>query len=100
MVWPASDEAEHDPKTGVDRNVLEKVGRASIAVPEGFVSLIPSLDNDMKDSVDFVMRHRNSILNCKGTSRIVCRALSLVKGLISLQQRWVIVYTCGHCPFI
>ena len=41
MVWPAHEEARHDPETGVDRTVLERVGRASIAVPEGFVSLIP-----------------------------------------------------------
>ena len=40
MVWPASEEARHDPETGVDRTVLERVGRASIAVPEGFVSFI------------------------------------------------------------
>jgi probable 2-oxoglutarate dehydrogenase E1 component DHKTD1 len=41
MVWPANEEARHDPETGVDRTVLERVGRASIAVPEGFVSFIP-----------------------------------------------------------
>ena len=41
MVWPASEEARHDPETGMDRTVLERVGRASIAVPEGFVSIIP-----------------------------------------------------------
>ena len=41
IVWPASEEAIHDPETGVDRTVLERVGRASIAVPEGFVSFIP-----------------------------------------------------------
>ena len=40
MVWPASEESKHDPETGVDRTVLERVGRASIAVPEGFVSFI------------------------------------------------------------
>lgn len=40
MVWPASEEARHNPETGVDRTVLERVGRASIAVPEGFVSLV------------------------------------------------------------
>jgi hypothetical protein len=40
MVWPASEEARHNPETGVDINVLERVGRASIAVPNGFVSLI------------------------------------------------------------
>lgn len=41
MVWPASEEARHNPETGVDRTVLERVGRASITVPEGFVSVIP-----------------------------------------------------------
>lgn len=41
MVWPASKEARHNPETGVDRTVLEGVGRASVAVPEGFVSLVP-----------------------------------------------------------
>ena len=33
MVWPASEEAKHDLETGVDRTVLDRVGRASIAVP-------------------------------------------------------------------
>ena len=41
MVWPASEKAKLDPETGVDRTILERVGRASIAVPEGFVSFIP-----------------------------------------------------------
>lgn len=36
MVWPASEEANHDPETGVDRGLLEKVGRASVKVPENF----------------------------------------------------------------
>ena len=36
-VWPASEEARHDPETGVDITVLERVGRA---VSEGFVSFI------------------------------------------------------------
>ena len=52
MVWPASEEARHDPETGVDRTVLERVGRASIAVPEGFVSFI-SWTMISKDSVEF-----------------------------------------------
>jgi len=30
MVWPASEEARHNPETGVERIVLERVGRASI----------------------------------------------------------------------
>ena len=39
MVWPTSSVAEHDPATGVDRAILDKVGKASVVVPEGFVSL-------------------------------------------------------------
>lgn len=39
MVWPASEAAERDPPTGVKAEILEKVGRASVAVPDGFVSL-------------------------------------------------------------
>ena len=37
MVWPASPEAVRDPQTGVAREVLEQVGRASVTVPNGFV---------------------------------------------------------------
>jgi probable 2-oxoglutarate dehydrogenase E1 component DHKTD1 len=37
LVWPASEEAEHVPATGVARKVLEKAGRASVTVPAGFV---------------------------------------------------------------
>ena len=37
LVWPASEQAEHSPPTGVTRDVLEKAGRASVTVPAGFV---------------------------------------------------------------
>jgi probable 2-oxoglutarate dehydrogenase E1 component DHKTD1 len=37
MVWPASPEADANPATGVAREVLEEVGRASVTVPSGFV---------------------------------------------------------------
>ena len=37
LVWPASEQAEHNPPTGVARDVLEKAGRASVMVPAGFV---------------------------------------------------------------
>jgi probable 2-oxoglutarate dehydrogenase E1 component DHKTD1 len=37
LVWPASEQAEHDPATGVAREVLEQAGRASVTVPPGFV---------------------------------------------------------------
>jgi hypothetical protein len=36
--WPASDQAEHNPDTGVAKDVLIEVGKASVTLPEGFVS--------------------------------------------------------------
>ncbi len=38
MVWPASSEAKRsvDVDTGVEKDVLKKVGTASVWVPEGF----------------------------------------------------------------
>jgi probable 2-oxoglutarate dehydrogenase E1 component DHKTD1 len=39
-VWPASDKAVRDPATGVDVKVLQEVGRASVAVPSDFVSVL------------------------------------------------------------
>lgn len=41
IVWPASAEANYDPETGVDRDTLTRIGKASVAVPDGFVSHIP-----------------------------------------------------------
>jgi probable 2-oxoglutarate dehydrogenase E1 component DHKTD1 len=38
MVWPASEEARSDPDTGVERETLKAIGRASVTVPDGFVS--------------------------------------------------------------
>jgi len=40
MVWPANDSAEHDPPTGVRKEVLEKIGRASVSIPNEFVGLL------------------------------------------------------------
>lgn len=47
LVWPASEKAEHDPATGVAREVLEKAGRASVAVPAGF-EIHPRLQRHVK----------------------------------------------------
>jgi probable 2-oxoglutarate dehydrogenase E1 component DHKTD1 len=38
MVWPASKQAIRNPDTGIERQILIKVGKASVNVPEGFVS--------------------------------------------------------------
>lgn len=40
MVWPGSPEADKDPDTGVQKEVLENVGRASVRVGENFVSYL------------------------------------------------------------
>jgi probable 2-oxoglutarate dehydrogenase E1 component DHKTD1 len=39
MVWPASAEADFNPETGVWKEWLVKIGRASVDVPEVFVSI-------------------------------------------------------------
>ncbi|PVF93043.1 putative oxoglutarate dehydrogenase precursor [Serendipita vermifera] len=36
MVWPASKSANPNPDTGVDKDTLLKVGKASVAIPSGF----------------------------------------------------------------
>ena len=38
ITWPTSDKADHNPSTGVDKDILVRVGRASVAAPGGFVS--------------------------------------------------------------
>jgi probable 2-oxoglutarate dehydrogenase E1 component DHKTD1 len=38
MVWPASKEADSNPGTGVEREILVKVGQASVKSPDEFVS--------------------------------------------------------------
>jgi probable 2-oxoglutarate dehydrogenase E1 component DHKTD1 len=37
MVWPASEEAISDPDTGVERETLKVIGRASVKVPDEVV---------------------------------------------------------------
>ncbi|KAJ3558642.1 hypothetical protein NM688_g804 [Phlebia brevispora] len=36
MVWPGSKDAEPNPATGMDETTLRDVGRASVAIPDGF----------------------------------------------------------------
>ena len=38
ITWPGSRDAVRDPDTGVQEETLKTVGRASVTVPEGFVS--------------------------------------------------------------
>ncbi|OSD05011.1 dehydrogenase E1 and transketolase domain-containing protein 1 [Trametes coccinea BRFM310] len=46
-VWPASKQAVWDPETGVERDTLKTVGRASVTVPEGF-EIHPRLQRHVK----------------------------------------------------
>ena len=44
MTWPRDalkDADARSPDTGVRKEVLEEVGKASVAVPEGFVRIVP-----------------------------------------------------------
>ena len=50
IVWPGDETAERDPSTGVANHVLEKVGRASVTVPSGFVR--PFLRESSRSSVE------------------------------------------------
>src|ERR1700730_1670040 len=52
MVWAASDQAIRNPDTGLDRKTLAMVGRASVAVPEGFVRLLFCLVFGIPDRLD------------------------------------------------
>jgi probable 2-oxoglutarate dehydrogenase E1 component DHKTD1 len=38
LVWPNSESAKHEPDTGVERNTLIEVAKASVTLPEDFVS--------------------------------------------------------------
>jgi probable 2-oxoglutarate dehydrogenase E1 component DHKTD1 len=40
LVWPAGEDAVDNPETGVDAATLVNVGKASVDVPEGFVSKV------------------------------------------------------------
>ena len=40
LVWPATTEAEHDPDTGLPIERLVQVAKASVTLPESFVSVV------------------------------------------------------------
>lgn len=51
MVWPTSPEAAHEPETGVPREVLSRVVKASVEVPAGF-EIHPKLHRHVKNRLD------------------------------------------------
>ncbi|KAJ7599589.1 thiamine diphosphate-binding protein [Mycena floridula] len=48
MVWPASSDAVHQPETGIQRDILETVGKASVQVPGSF-EVHPKLQRHVKN---------------------------------------------------
>ena len=53
ITWPTSKEAQRDPETGVQEEVLQRVGRASVAVPDGF-QIHPRLQRHVKHRLQAV----------------------------------------------
>ncbi|KAK7041441.1 hypothetical protein VNI00_009307 [Paramarasmius palmivorus] len=53
MVWPASKEASDDPVTGVDKDILVNIGKASVMVPEGF-EIHPKLLRHVKNRLQSI----------------------------------------------
>jgi probable 2-oxoglutarate dehydrogenase E1 component DHKTD1 len=39
LVWPNAETAKHEPETGVEREILVEVAKASVTLPDDFVSL-------------------------------------------------------------
>ena len=67
ITWPTNDEADHNPATGVDNDTLIRVGKASIAAPDGFVSVMRC--SPAQDGLILFMC-RKFIPNCIDTSPI------------------------------
>lgn len=83
LVWPASPAANSNPDTGVDAQVLQTVGKASVTVPEGFVRYVTLALRCFSSHTIC----RNSIPSCTDTSRTVCSRFPMGRGSISLRLR-------------
>jgi len=59
LVWPNSESAKHEPDTGVGRNTLIEVAKASVTLPEDFVS---ACTNDMTDCVEHSLKAQTACL--------------------------------------
>lgn len=64
MVWPENSDAVRDPDTGVDRETLVRVGRASVTVPDGFVRV----SGDGYSHANYLFEFRRYIPACSGMS--------------------------------
>ncbi|KAL4266844.1 alpha-ketoglutarate dehydrogenase family protein [Pleurotus pulmonarius] len=68
MVWPASEEANRSPETGVAKDVLVRVGEASVATPSDF-DIHPKLQRHVKNRLQ-------SIKNEKGLDWATAEAMA------------------------
>ena len=59
LVWPNSESAKHEPDTGVERATLIEVAKASVTLPEDFVS---AYTNDMTDRVEHPLKAQTTCL--------------------------------------
>jgi len=93
MVWPASVDAIWDPDTGVDRETLKTIARASVKVPDEFVCG-PTIFHT-PPSLMILPQYRRSIRDCSVMSGTVSRPSILRKGLTGLQRRFAFVPLIG-----
>jgi probable 2-oxoglutarate dehydrogenase E1 component DHKTD1 len=59
LVWPNSESAKHEPDTGVERDTLIEVAKASVTLPEDFVS---ACINDMTNRVEHSLKAQTTCL--------------------------------------
>jgi probable 2-oxoglutarate dehydrogenase E1 component DHKTD1 len=59
LVWPNSELAKHEPDTGVERNTLIEVAKASVTLPEDFVS---ACTNDTTDRLEYTFKAQTACL--------------------------------------
>ena len=85
LVWPASEDAVRNPETGVNQETLVKVGKASVDVPEDFVSRVPMIQASViEDPV------RKYTPDFRGMSNLDFKVWKVGRIWIGLQPRCVL----------
>ena len=72
LVWPNSDAAKHELDTGVDRELLTEVAKASVALPDNFVSIAHSAQADMSRT----STRDSSVMSQQGSKAWTPRSIS------------------------